>query len=422
MDGRDLPAVHSCLLVESDNLLYTDVRAILPMLRKHYRHLAGVAQSNIHFTASVFWVNNYRSLKYLTDFILSITSNPVSFLAYTTYISRKISKRVRGGHPPLDHRGWGLPPYSVNEMSMLSYFHETFTLPMIEEGSNTANARTTVGGVHRTSPTATTELLQGSQYVNQQELEGLRQKRETAAAAAAQKTQTQPLQTELPVAVSPYILQSFPLFPSTDGMLTNTKHGDFRAYVGPPDAHTVTDGAIGMNDMHIAFDSGSWGQYLGGTFRLQRNPGFLDYAHIVGRAMIKSACEVKLKCFCGQGSSRGHLLLHSDLFTTTPFTLEELELHVFERRSIPFHAWTPLKRSNISSGRLSVVPALPWELVGVGTTHTAPHVRCCAGPIKPSTMSIDIHQIEPCGPWRPLLSLHVHSKNTFPFLSKKCTC
>ena len=52
--------VTSLLLVESDNLLYGDIRKMLPQLRYGYPHLAGVVQSTQHFTASVFWVCDYE--------------------------------------------------------------------------------------------------------------------------------------------------------------------------------------------------------------------------------------------------------------------------------------------------------------------------------------------------------------------------
>jgi len=126
VDGRPIPPVRQCLLIESDNLLYTDTAQLLPYLQQFYSNLAGVVQSNMHFTASIFWVAKYAAIKHLIDFILEIYSSTSEFLAFTTYISKFVGKRVKHGHAPLNAEGNGIPPYSVNEMTLLHYYHHLY--------------------------------------------------------------------------------------------------------------------------------------------------------------------------------------------------------------------------------------------------------------------------------------------------------
>lgn len=445
VDGRRVPPVRSCLLVESDNLLYTDTSHILPYLKKFYSNLAGVVQNNIHFTASIFWVAKYSAIKHLTDFILEIYTSSNEFLAYTTYISQFISKRVNHGHPPLNAEGRGIPLYAVNEMTLLHYYHHLY--------------------------------IDGEDELKRP------------------------------------LLQSLPLFVTKDGINAQKRHGNWKAYVGLPvsqkreqadldtqgtdkDTGTDTDtniysvkstrqdtsatrsvlflnhthaasegdhAVVGAEVAHGAFDPGSWGQYLGGTYSLHRAPGFIDLSHIIGKAMVKSACAVQIKCVCmkqepdgaerraGRGGKAGSFVnktghnvkrnsdtdknigngigigIHTDAFTGTKPSQQDLHMHTVTRRAQHYVKWAPNRvQPSTSTSRQSSSPAenLPFHLLLQNITYdsngngfTGPFIRCCAGDFG------NRHgQDASCGEWGRVWNLHVHSKNTLPFLSKKCNC
>jgi hypothetical protein len=107
------------------------------------------------------------------------------------------------------------------------------------------------------------------------------------------------------------------------------------------------------------WDSGSWGQYLGGTAKKNgRDKHFRDSTHIIGQAIGASNCKPEMIC------------ANSTLFWQQAYD----------------------KIDNSSTKCL-----------------TAPHVRCMEG--NPGD---DI--------WTPLWNLHVHSKHTTHFKSTPCVC
>jgi len=425
VDGRPVPHIRQCLLIESDNLMYTDTAHILPYLQHFYSNLAGVVQSNVHFTASIFWVAKYAAIKHLTDFILEVYTTPSEFLAYTTYISRFVSKRVKHGHAPLNAEGNGIPLFAVNEMTLLHYYHHL--------------------------------------YRDQQDI------------------------------LKRPLLQSLPLFVTKDGITGQRKHGNWKAYVGIPvwerwDEGMVKDtvekskSALFLNHTFVAageeavvgadiargvFDPGSWGQYLGGTYALQRAPGFIDMSHIIGKAMVKSACSVKIRCVCmkrerekrksgvdggnavtDKDNSASHsdagigtdivsagIGIHKDIFTGTKPSQQDLHMHITSRRPHSFKSWTPELQSSLSGLPVSALPSssevqqrlspltefMNEALQNItysnhGNGFTGPFIRCCAGKVD------QYGEETSCGQWGRLWNLHVHSKNTLPFLSKKCNC
>ena len=73
--------------------------------------------------ASVLYVANVDSLVKMNDFF-KIACTSASLLEFTTWVSFRNRRRVVGGHPPLDQRGMGVPPYSLNEMTLLRYYYE----------------------------------------------------------------------------------------------------------------------------------------------------------------------------------------------------------------------------------------------------------------------------------------------------------
>jgi len=211
------------------------------------------------------------------------------------------------------------------------------------------------------------------------------------------------------------------------------------------------EAVVGADVANGAFDPGSWGQYLGGTYSLHRAPGFIDMSHIIGKAMVKSACQVRINCVCmkrvkgtmGEGD-RGSVVpsedshgrhndrrsgvyigvgIHTDTFTGAKPSSQDLHMHAITRRPHPYKGWVPDLQP--SSPELSISPLLPSSEVlqrenisysSHGNGFTSPFIRCCAGNAS------QYGEEASCGQWGRLWNLHVHSKNTLPFLSKKCNC
>lgn len=156
----------------------------------------------------------------------------------------------------------------------------------------------------------------------------------------------------------------FPVVPTYDyrisryvcNMSSFSPHGD---KVGPPTGNGV-------------WDSGSWGQYIGGTaLRHGRDIRFTDGSHIAGQAIRTNDCTVKMVC--------------SNVSHAYPYSVQTSKI------------------LNLKEGR-------PNSTVAVGTAnssycYTAPHVRC-----------------ERSTSWTPLWNLHINGKRTHLYSSQRCDC
>jgi hypothetical protein len=108
------------------------------------------------------------------------------------------------------------------------------------------------------------------------------------------------------------------------------------------------------------WDSGSWGQWIGGTeSKGGRNAKFTDGSHIIGQAISLNGCLVHMVC----------------TNTTMPV----------RNKSV--------KNTHGDHNKIDHV------------CYTMPHVRC-----------------DHSTGWTPLHNLHVHSKHTHKFLSHICPC
>ena len=114
------------------------------------------------------------------------------------------------------------------------------------------------------------------------------------------------------------------------------------------------------------FDSGSWGQFLGGTHSTDgKDIGFTDNSHIVGRGIVENpSCVAAMMC------------------SNISMPLRRLQSDMAHSR-----------RNVLTSPRSS------------GGCYTAPFVRCNVS-----------------SPWTPLWNLHIHSKHTERFRSTSCEC
>jgi hypothetical protein len=137
------------------------------------------------------------------------------------------------------------------------------------------------------------------------------------------------------------------------------------------------------------FDSGSWGQQLGGTYSKKgRDKGFLDTAHIIGQSIILAKCRVEM--FCTRNGSMGVILpanSTSALHLQVNPHIQHAHLKALEeKKEIDIKALFPLRPNRYEC-------------------YTAPFAACHEDPN-----------------WIPLWNLHVHSKHTYLFISRPCDC
>eukprot|EP01038_Epipyxis_sp_PR26KG_P011952 gene11952-15997_t len=130
--------------VEADNLLYGRLSSILHILRSGYPNLAATPLNvNKSFiTASVLWIGNLLAITNLNDYLLRLgniginNKNDHTINGVTPKISNEWSNYLiwmrgyacckHGSRYDPDSRGYGIKPFAVNEMSMLSYYHFLF--------------------------------------------------------------------------------------------------------------------------------------------------------------------------------------------------------------------------------------------------------------------------------------------------------
>ena len=139
------------------------------------------------------------------------------------------------------------------------------------------------------------------------------------------------------------------------------------------------------------FDSGSWGQFLGGTHSKNgRDVGFKDAASIVGQALrTNPSCVAMMMCSNITIPERNstidavRALDSSAVFAPNSTSSTNRYKRASAKRSL-------FTDTSVSSG---------------GSCYTAPFVRC-----------------NESDPWTRIWNLHVHSKQTEKFRSVSCRC
>lgn len=110
--------------VEADNMLYGRLTTILPQLRTLPLAATPLNSMKTFITASVFWVSAQKHLLAFNDFLLDLGSNNNQrWSKYMTWMRAFPTNLKHGGVFP-DANGLGIRPFGINEMSMLSYYHE----------------------------------------------------------------------------------------------------------------------------------------------------------------------------------------------------------------------------------------------------------------------------------------------------------
>jgi hypothetical protein len=275
--------------VEADNLLYRDLSTALPTFRQTYSlAVTPLLANKSMFTASIFWISQINFLKEFTNYLLDIAFNRNNLWKnYLGYLRRYFC--CKKGGPDADSKGNGVKPFSINEMTMLSYYYQLNS-----------------------------------------EVMGL-----------------------LPVV---------PYYPSYH---QRRPFCDPKVFM-PGGKDVGGENSLPFKDLGI-WDSGSWGQNIGGTWKKRgRDVGFTDNAHIVGQTFIMADCSVKMLCTNGKDVIKE--LLPESAEESSPAT-KNFTVSIYE------------------------------------TCFTAPFVRC-----------------NQTYAWSPLWNLHVHSKNTQKFASQPCNC
>lgn len=111
--------------VEADNLLYGRMSSLLSVFRAKYKGLAATPlNANKSFiTASVLWISSFASIRKFNDFLLDLGSNRDS--RWQRYLEWLWPYGCcKNGGVASNEKGVGIKPFSINEMSMLAYYHE----------------------------------------------------------------------------------------------------------------------------------------------------------------------------------------------------------------------------------------------------------------------------------------------------------
>lgn len=207
------------------------------------------------------------------------------------------------------------------------------------------------------------------------------------------------------------------------------------------------------------FDSGSWGQYIGGTAKYEgKDIGFSDPTHIIGMSMRLSSCRPILLCSDNTHNTHNthnnniNIDKDTDIIYTDALSEEEIEEEVggggggrgggtysikkssnlmsdntSMNETINVHDYqfkinnktlclTNIQRSttstisttsSLSSSTSDTTLSLTSISIASSSTlySTTPYVKCTNSDIV----------------W-PLYNLHVHSKQTHKFISQPCSC
>jgi hypothetical protein len=190
----------------------------------------------------------------------------------------------------------------------------------------------------------------------------------------------------------PTFLQYLPLLP--DFAFTTNRH-----------IPNVTDFVPGGNLVgprfgaaRALFDSGSYGQYLGGThMRNGENRGFTDPKHIIGVAMRISPCRPLMLCTDHKNYLADSRNVHGRIISE--YWINE-SLPVGHRRHFGV---------DYSALAVSLLQSSTGAKGATASCHTAPFVTCDG-----------LDAVQP--QYFPLYNLHIHSKRTLEFISRSCVC
>lgn len=300
--------------IEGDNLLYRNLSSLLPIFRKGYPRLATtpLLANKSMFTASVFWIGDINYLKEFNDYLLT--------LAKHFEISSSTSSSSSF-------------PYSAQEKKAIDKLWQNYSGFLRKHFCCKKNGIDSDKQGNGIKPFALNEMTMLAFY-------------------HLEKKESLQLLPIIPTLTTPYPIK--------------------KPYCNPNDYQNGgLEVSLETSQFQGIFDSGSWGQYFGGTWvKRGRDTGFIDDSHIIGQSilLLNRQCEVNMLCTDGE---KFHELSNETLTIIHQTHSEEAE-------------------------------HFPHSLHS--TCHTAPFVRC-----EHSN-------------WTPLWNIHIHSKNTGKYMSRPCSC
>jgi hypothetical protein len=234
--------------IEADNLLYGNISYILPSLMKGYGDSIAVTpltSNKVMHTASVMWIGSITSLKKFMEFLIELSDRKQRYEDYLTWI-RPSACCKHGTGIAEDANGNGLKKHSVNEMSMLGYYHYLYGNKAL--------------GLFPIMP---------SQFVY------YKNRHITNFTFWADRGQ------EVGYALGPAI-----------GSVSTSTEQDLATAFDMELANTFSDG----NPLAIT-DPNSYGQFLGGTNNKGgRNKNYTDGTHVIGQSVFTNNCRVSMQC------------------------------------------------------------------------------------------------------------------------------
>lgn len=111
----------SLVHVEADNMIYGRYTTLLPILSKYYPMTATPLNSQLSFiTASIFWIAKINILIDFNNYLLELVTHKSA--TFTRYIDWLRWHSAKPGGAYANEQGIGVPPFAVNEMSMLAFY------------------------------------------------------------------------------------------------------------------------------------------------------------------------------------------------------------------------------------------------------------------------------------------------------------
>ena len=311
--------------LEADNLLYSPLSSLLPSLRKHYggsnsNGTIAVTPMNANksgFTASILWISSISAIKHFNQYFIHIASaNHTLWYDYLTWLRPYACCKMNSGVGE-DASGKGLKPMKINEMSIMAYYRRLY-------GKNYLQLFPILPPKY-------------PYYKNKY---------------TCNQSHYAPLSEETNSSLYPIHLLDISKQDKNKDTVVGSKSWEDRVAI--PD------------ETGSLFDSGSWGQYLGGTSsKGGRNKKFSESSHIIGQAIGINQCIAQMRC----GNVEG----------------------------------------------IHYIPSAEGSGSGSKKCFMATFLRCGSEKELNGTLLT---------PWYPLLNLHVHSKkiSEFTIMSNECKC
>jgi hypothetical protein len=196
--------------------------------------------------------------------------------------------------------------------------------------------------------------------------------------------------------LNPTDLYLLPVIPSSSSAYLSTHHIKNISVFSP-------GGEKSSNPLgHGIFDSGSYGQYLGGTPH-EKDPRFVDKGHIIGLAFDTVKCSLIFFC-------------HPSMSDFDVLDMEQLRIE----EGVGYVVYW--EKRKIKEQQCYTAPYVKCEERSEDKHHHHLHHHHVVSGTNESVQHHLYSSNSTWSNWTPLFNLHVHSKNTKLYQSELCDC